>query len=55
MVSMHTSDFNLDVLVGSGSRHGDVPTGPCGASPEHRVAASHIDELMWVLTENLMH
>jgi hypothetical protein len=55
MVSMHTSDFNLDVLVGSGSRHGDVPTGPCGASPEHRAAASHIDELMWVLTENLMH
>jgi hypothetical protein len=68
MVCMHTGDFALHVLEGSGACAGAAPTGPHGTAPtsppppppplptvsiEQLLATQN--ELMRVLTENLMH
>jgi hypothetical protein len=62
MVRMHTSDFDLDVHEGSGAHRGAAPTRPHGPAPKAPPPPMSIEqllamqnELMWVLTENLMH
>jgi hypothetical protein len=68
MVHMRTGDFDLDVPEGSGARRGAAPTGPRWPAPEappspppppppmsiEQLLATK-NELMWVLTKNLMH
>jgi hypothetical protein len=68
MVHTRTGDFVPDVPEGSGAHHGAAPTGPSGAAleapplpppPPPPVSIEPLlatqNELMWVLTENLMH
>jgi hypothetical protein len=68
MVHTRTGDFDLDVPEGSGARHGASPIGLRGPTLEapppplpplppvsiKQLVATQ-NELMWVLTENLMH